>query len=234
MKRQWMTFDGVSLKDFGVYINGNQTYDAPERSRDIVNVPGRNGALMIDNGRYENIDVVYHSFIIRDFSVNVEGLRNLLLSRIGYVRIEDTYHPEEYRLGIYKGNFQAEVVEMLDAGQFDLTFDCKPQRFLKSGEERYEFTADGQLYNNTMQEAKPLLRVYGTGQFTVGTGTMTISSADSYTDIDCDLMDAFKGTTNCNGNVSGTFPTLKPGANQVDLPASGITSIEIIPRWWVL
>ena len=64
--------------------------------------------------------------------------------------------------------------------------------------------------------------------------TMTISSANSYTDIDCDIMDAFKGSTNCNGNISGSFPTLAPGDNTVDLPSSGITKIEIIPRWWVL
>ena len=101
--RNWLTFDGVSTKDFGVYINGNQTYDAPARNRNIVNVPGRNGALIIDNGRYDNIDVKYHAFIYRDFQMNVEGLRNLLLSRTGYKRLEDTYHPAEYRMGIYKG-----------------------------------------------------------------------------------------------------------------------------------
>lgn len=233
MIRNWLTFDGVSSKDFGVYINGNQTYNAPARSREVVNVPGRNGALMLDNGRFDNVDVTYHAFIYRDFSVNVEGLRNLLLSRTAYKRLEDTYHPEEYRLGIYKGNFAADVVEWLEAGEFDLVFDCKPQRFLTSGEESIDFSASGVILNETEQTAKPLLRVYGIGSFTVGSGTMTISSANSYTDIDCDLMDAFKGTTNCNGNVSGTFPTLTPGENTVTLN-TGITKIEVIPRWWVI
>lgn len=233
MMRNWLTFDGVSLKDFGVYINGNQTYNAPARSREVVNVPGRNGALLLDNGRFDNVEVTYHAFIYRDFSVNVEGLRNLLLSRTAYKRLEDTYHSEEYRLGIYKGNFSADVVEWLEAGEFDLVFDCKPQRFLVSGEETVEFTSSGSILNETEQIAKPLLRVYGTGSFTVGSGTMTISSANVYTDIDCDLMDAYKGTTNCNGNVSGTFPTLTPGENTVTLN-TGITKIEIIPRWWVI
>lgn len=233
MIRNWLTFDGVSSKDFGVYINGNQTYNAPARSREVVNVPGRNGALMLDNGRFDNIDVTYHAFIYRDFSSNVEGFRNLLLSRTGYKRIEDTYHADEYRLGIFKGGFSADVVEWLEAGEFDLVFDCKPQRFLVSGEETVEFTSSGSILNETEQIAKPLLRVYGTGSFTVGSGTMTISSANVYTDIDCDLMDAYKGTTNCNGNVSGTFPTLTPGENTVTLN-TGITKIEIIPRWWVI
>ena len=231
--RNWLTFDGVSTKDFGVYINGAQTYDAPARSREVISVPGRNGDLIIDNGRYENTEVTYHAFIYRDFEVNVEGLRNLLLSRTSYKRLEDTYHPQEFRLGIYNGNFSADVVEWLEAGEFDLTFNCKPQRFLKSGEEVVTFTSGGSLLNETMQTAKPLLRVYGTGTFSIGSATMTISSANVYTDIDCDLMDAFKGTTNCNGNISGTFAALAPGDNAVTL-GSGITKIEITPRWWVL
>ena len=231
--RNWLTFDGVSTKDFGVYINGAQTYDAPARSREVISVPGRNGDLIIDNGRYENTEVTYHAFIYRDFEVNVEGFRNLLLSRTSYKRLEDTYHPQEFRLGIYNGNFSADVVEWLEAGEFDLTFNCKPQRFLKSGEDAITFTSDGSLLNETMQTAKPLLRVYGTGTFSIGGATMTISSANVYTDIDCDLMDAFKGTTNCNGNISGTFAALAPGDNAVTL-GSGITKIEITPRWWVL
>lgn len=232
--RNWLTFDGVSLKDFGVYINGSGTFNAPARSREIVNIPGRNGALMIDNGRYENTDVVYHAFVYKNFASNIEGLRNLLLSRTSYKTLKDTYHPAEYRLGIYKGDFNADVVEWLQAGEFDLTFDCKPQRFLESGEEVVEFTlASNTILNPTSQIAKPLLRVYGTGTFSVNGNQMTISSADVYTDIDCDLMDAFKGLTNCNGNISGVFPELIPGENTVSI-VSGITKIEITPRWWVL
>ena len=83
--RNWLTFDGVSTKDFGVYISGGGTYNAPARSREVISVPGRNGDLIIDNGRYENTEVVYHAFIYRNFGVNVEGLRNLLLSKTGSV-----------------------------------------------------------------------------------------------------------------------------------------------------
>ena len=230
--RNWLTFDGVSLKDFGVYINGGGTFNAPARSREVISVPGRNGDLIIDNGRYENTDVVYHAFIYRDFSVNVEGLRNLLLSRTGYVRIEDTYHPDEFRMGVYTGNFQADVVDWLEAGEFDLTFNCKPQRFLKSGEETITLTANGGILNETGQIAKPMLRVYGTGTFSFNGKSMTISAANTYTDIDCEIMDAFKGTDNRNAFVSGIFPELIPGANVIGIGT--VSKIEIIPRWWVL
>lgn len=228
--RNWLTFDGVSLKDFGVYINGNQTYNAPARSRTYVSVPGRNGDLIIDNGRYENTELVYHAFIYRNFGVNVEGLRNLLLSRTGYKRLEDTYHPDEFRQAIYSGNFQADVVEWLEAGEFDLTFNCKPQRWLKIGEDAIIVTGNTAILNETEQIAKPLLRVYGTGTFSFNSNSMTISAADVYTDIDCETMDAYKGTVNKNAYVSGTFPELRPGVNAI----ATINQIDIIPRWWKL
>lgn len=230
--RNWLTFDGVSLKDFGVYINGNQTFNAPSRNREVISVPGRNGNLIIDNGRYDNTDVVYHAFIYRNFSVNVEGLRNLLLSRTDYKRLEDTYHPNEFRMGVYNGDFSADVVEWLEAGEFDLTFNCKPQRFLKSGEDAMTITANTTILNETGQTAKPLLRVYGAGTFSCNSKSFTISSADVYTDIDCDIMDAYKGTSNKNQYVSGIFPELLPGENSISIGT--VSSIELIPRWWVL
>jgi phage-related protein len=86
-----------------------------------------------------------------------------------------------------------------------------------------------------MTTALPLIRAYGTGTFTINGITVQITSASSYTDIDCDLQECFKDTlaTNCNGNVVlTTFPELKPGENTISM--SGITKLEITPRWWRL
>ena len=121
-------------------------------------------------------------------------------------------------------------------GMFTLEFDCKPQRFLKSGEEPVEFTANGILYNRTMQNAKPLLRVYGTGAGTVGIGseTITISAISTYVDIDCEIMDAYKGAVNCNGNVSFTDDiVLGPGENNIS-KSGNISKVVITPRWWII
>ena len=64
---------------------------------------------------------------------------------------------------------------------------------------------------------------------------MTITSADQYTDIDCEIMDAYKGATNCNGNIRTTdnkFPVLRAGQNNIT--KSGISRLEITPRWWTV
>ena len=121
--------------------------------------------------------------------------------------------------------------EIFREGEFDLAFDCKPERFLKSGEQPIEFTADGALFNQTLQDAKPMLRVYG--DIGIGSRTMTISDTTDYTDIDCESMDAYYEAENRNSNISGDFPILEPGENGVTL-GSGITKLIITPRWWIL
>ena len=74
--KNFIIFNGQSLRDFGVYISGLNTYNAPSRDVDSVKVPGRNGTLTMDNGRYNNINVTYPAFICNNYDARVEALRN--------------------------------------------------------------------------------------------------------------------------------------------------------------
>lgn len=232
----YLIFDGTSTQTYGVFLIGNGVYNAPEREFERISIPGRNGDLIIDNGRYSNFELEYDAIIYNNFNTNLSNLKNIFMSKIGYCRLEDTFYPDEYRMAKYSGAFEMESVRPGDIGHFILRFDCKPQRFLKSGETTTEFTSYGTITNPTKMIALPLVRVYGTGQLSIGGNTIKINSNSSYTDIDCDLQDAFRGSTNCNGNIelsSGKFFQLKPGNNSVSL-GSGITRVAITPRWWRL
>jgi phage-related protein len=133
-----LTFDGENSLDYGVYITGEAVYNAPGRVVDMVTIPGRNGSLAIDQGRFENIEIKYPAGAFgttqTEYSSVMRAFRNFLASRYRYVRLEDDYHPDEYRLGLFKSGLEADPVSMSRAGEFDIVFDCKPQRFLKSGE----------------------------------------------------------------------------------------------------
>lgn len=232
----YFTFDGVSSRDYGVFISGTDVFNAAPRSIQTVAVPGRSGTLTIDNRRFENIEMVYPAFIYDTFRANVQGLRNFLMSAAGYRRLEDTYNPEQYMMARYVSGLSVESTERRKEGQFNLTFDRMPQRFLKSGETAQTFTADGSITNSTLYDARPLIRVYGTGSLGIGTETITITTNPGYIDIDSEMMDTFYGAVNCNSYItlsSGEFPVLAPGYNGIDL-GSGITRVDITPRWWVL
>lgn len=227
-------YAGKRSNNFGLYISGGGTYGAPQRDIETVSIPGRNGDLIIDNGRFNNITVTYSAYIRRDFRKLADAARAWLLSQAGYARLEDTYNPGYYRLGIFTGPLDFATRFLNLGGECDLSFNCKPQRFLKSGEAAIEATGPLQLHNPTLYPALPLIRVYGaSGTLTVGNDIMQISEIDEYIDIDSDTQNAYKGVTNCNPDISGAFGTLPAG--QTGISFSGdITKIEIKPRWWTL
>lgn len=239
--RNYFTFAGTDSRDLGVYISGSGVYSSPERTYEDITIPGRNGLLLGNERRLENIEVTYPAFVYGNLAQRTEALRSFLLSQIGYKRLEDSYHPDEYRLGFFRGPLEVEPSAVRDAGSFDLTFNCKPQRFLKSGEQTLTFGTSGTVTNPTLFKARPLLRIYGTGTLNIldedgnSNGYITINTASGYTDIDCEIMEAYKGSASCNGYVSvgNDFPVLSPGENT--LSCSGeITAVDLTGRWFTV
>ena len=232
----FLTFDDKSSGEFGVWISGSGTFNAPARDVSMVAVPGRNGDLTFDNGRFQNITVTYPAFISRRFQPRVDDFRAWICSRKGYCRLEDTYHPDEYRLAIYKSGLNVTPTAYNAAGRFDLAFDCKPQRFLKKGAHPVTFTAAGVIRNRTLYEARPLVRCYGnSGTVTINGIKVSVTGLSAYVDLDCDLMEAYEGSTSRNGTTTlenSKFPVLSPGDNEITF--TGFTSVVITPRWWTL
>lgn len=228
-------FNGKSCRDFGIYVSGSGTFNAPELDVTTYEIPGRNGDLVISNGRYKNIQVVYPAFIRSNFKHNAARARAWLLEPQGYCRLSDDYHPHEFRLARFVGPIDFDMRFMNWSGECALTFDCKPQRFLISGEEKRTFTEATVLRNDTLFKAKPLLTVYGSGsgQVTIGSTTFSLSDISDHVTIDCDIQDAYKGTENKNNTMTGSFPVLEPGDNIIAF-SGGVEKIDIIPRWWTL
>lgn len=233
--RNYFTLGGVDSRDFGVYISGQGTFNSPARELNVLTVPGRDGDLIGLEHRMPNVELTYPAFIVRNFNSNIAQFRAFLLSDPGYRQLIDTYHPGEYRMAAFRGPLTVAANEKNNLGTFNIVFLCKPQRYLLTGTNAQTFTAGGSIYNPTLYPAKPLLRVYGAGTVGIGSDTITISSADGYTDIDCDMMRAFKGAVSCDANVTVSgidFPVLQPGPNGITL--DGVTQVEITPRWWIV
>lgn len=242
--RNSITFAGTDLgSEFGVYCNGDGTFGAPARSYTFVEVPGRNGSLVLDNGRYEDITVSYRCAMLRNFDTNIRRLRNFLGTQIGYQELRDTYHADEYRMGIWSGAFTPAVRPLLNRGEFTLSFRCKPQRFVDDNL-AYVYTESGYIQNPWRGEARPRIEVRGTGRIVINNYPIVIRANDDYMVIDCELMDCYSmsGTAaiprNSDVVMSSGFPVLKYGSNRVFIQTGGaddlIERVEIIPRWWRL
>lgn len=177
-----LTFDGENSLDNNIYITGEAVYNAPERDVKRVSVPGRNGDLLIDNGKWNNIEVTYPAGTFGktqiDYADTVRRYRNILVSKLGYKTLTDTYHPDEYRLGTYKKGLDVDSVQMSSAGEFDLVFDCKPQRYLTSGASSIDITSGETLFNPTLYEASPLIEAEGYGTITIGDYEIEIENSN--------------------------------------------------------
>lgn len=237
-------FNGISSADFGVYIfDGTGTFAAAERDRETMEVPGRNGMLIIDNRRYKNVDHVYKKALITDdMKINFRGLCETLSNVKGYARLEDSVHPDEFYSAILKSTLETKISPDLTISKGDIIFSRKPQRFLKSGEEWLTITGTTaqKIKNPTSQPAEPILRVYGAGKVYVDDVEITIASNSlSYIDIDCEAQECYLKTDtmlyNANQYVTIAgfeYPKLKEESTV--RPGSGISKIEVLPRWWRL
>lgn len=225
-------FNGERSADFGVWISGSGTYNAPARDVSTEAIPGRNGTVSFDNGRFENIQLTYPAFISRQFQPRIDGFRAFLASQTGYQRLEDSYHPDEYRMALYSSGLEVLPRARNIAGSFDIKFDCKPQRWLKSGEILTSYTTNSVLYNPTRFDALPLIVCTGNGTITLNGTAITISGNSGQIYIDCDLQDAYLGSTNKNSKITQNFPKLSPGNNT--LTYTGVTGVQIQPRWWTI
>lgn len=193
-----LTYDGVDSSDFGVFISGEGVFDAPARRGEMISIPGRNGSLFIDEGVFENITVEYPAFIGTGyeelFRTKLGDLRSALSSRGNYKRLTDTYHPDEFRLGIFRDGLEVDPQHITRAGGFTMKFDCKPQRFLVSGEESFVFTQNGTITNPTLFESSPLIKVTGNGTVAIGDNgeyRFIVSGNTGTIWIDSEIMEAY-------------------------------------------
>lgn len=134
--KKYFIFNGKKSSDFDVWASGLNIFHSPEKRIERIQVPGRNGELLIEDGSFENTELLFKDcFIPRHFSENFTNLSNYLNRQKGYQRLELSWLPDEYRLAAFHGDIEASMKNWNGMGKFDLTFNCKPQRFLKSGEE---------------------------------------------------------------------------------------------------
>lgn len=198
--RGTIIFDGVDLSQFGVYYDGSKEYDKPVKETERVSIPGRNGDVFLPKNRWSNIPIVFNCYIKDDFQSNYSELVAFLNSRSGYKVLETSGHPDVYREAMFVSAVSPAMGQFNKTGTFDIEFDCKPQRFLKSGLQTTEITGgSGTISNPTFFESSPLLTVYGAGTIGINDETITIKD-DAYGSIQ--LTDRFILTAGTSKTVS--------------------------------
>lgn len=232
-----LTFNGRTSTEMGLKVSGFEVFNAPERIYDSFQVPGRNGDLQIDTGTYSNAVVAYDASMINFTPDKAKAVRVWLLASGGYMRLEDTYNPEEFRLAKYSGPVEwSDFSQMLRHSNVQLVFDSKPQRFLIQGDMWQDKPTS--LTNPTAFNALPYIEIKtqaNAAELRIGNCTINIGNLNGikfYLDAEtCDAVGVNGENYNSHISIHNAL-ILPPGTTSIEYP--GINICKIKPRWWTL
>ena len=240
----YFEYKGIRSSDMGLRIESKNVFSGPEYEVDFLSIPGRDGDLIADGGRFPNVQVTYSVFIpaktISELSQKITAVKAWLYSGLNsYHTLSDTYDTAFFRHAVFAGKLDIED-ELNRIGIFTISFSCKPFRYDAAGTESVMLATGKVLLNPYPFTSKPILRIEGSGK-----GTLTIqsegsnaiwnfTSIDGYVEADSEQMNFYKDAEPKNDTVSGDgFPLLYPGENTVSF-SGGITAVTVTPRWCCL
>ena len=210
----------------------------PKRKMTVTAIAGSNREVVEMEDAWESYEQPYTMFIgdgTENFVQDAMDDVARVLYKTGWQTLMDGYDTTHFRLACFEGSFDVDSRHTI-AGKFDISFRCRPERFLLSGNVGIEVESGDSVFNPTAYTAKPLIHVTGSGNgtLTVNGTTMAISNMVDYLNIDCDKQDTYRlPAENRNSLVTGNYPTLSCGGNLVAF-TGGITGVTITPRYWTL
>lgn len=234
-----ITFNGVSSKDLGIQVEHPPGYQTPVKDYDKIHVPGKNGDVIVYKGSYKNVNRTYN-IAIGDINLNYTDMANSVSEWLNsvneYARLEDSYEPEYYRLAIYEESMSLSNL-FQHGGRATINFNCKPQRFLKSGDHKIIISTNTSLKNPTKFDSLPIITVRGSGsaELQIGAYHVSITDIGESIVIDSEIQDCYSGTINKNPYIKlvNGYPKLSQGVNEISF-SGDITEVEVIPKWWTL
>lgn len=265
-------YNGIPSTDMGIVVEHPPGYQIPVRDYDVFSIPGRNGDVFVDKGTFRNTTRTYDIAIApyqarsghhEEWSTVAERVSEWLHSgKSTYSRLEDSYDADYYRLAAYEETVEIENILNV-AGRAKLVFNCKPQRFLKVGDEPIVLTGTGKTFiieNPTNFTSIPIITLHGraSGQIVITNRDLddsiyfievkqfptqikppSLTPEPSPIVIDSEIQDVYGslGDLHLNYNSSVAldrgFPKFAPG--RIDITFyGGITSVEVVPKWWKL
>ena len=236
MLNETFYLDGIDARSAGIQLQSPIEFSEAVPVVEAQTIPGRNGDLIWETGSYENRSGSASCFCLqKDVEKAISSAGRFLMGKKGYRCLETSDDPDHYWLARVENSPQI-AMRLRTLAPFEIGFDCKPQRFVKAGENAVVFTSSGSLFNQYGQIALPFITLYGqgAGRLTIGDCVVEVKALDGTLYLDSDTQNAYNEYGNQNLNINApVFPVLGDGEIQIAF-SGGIERIEIIPRWWEL
>jgi phage-related protein len=236
MLNETFYLDGIDARSAGIQLQAPIEFSEAVPISKAQTIPGRNGDLIWETGSYENRSGSASCFCLqKDVEKAISSAGRFLMGKKGYRRLETSDDPNHYWMARVENSPQL-AMRLRTLAPFDIGFDCKPQRFVKDGENRIVFTESGSIFNQYGQIALPFIFIYGQGAgwLTIGNCNIEVKALNGTLYLDSDTQNAYNESGNQNMNINApTFPVLPDGETKIAW-SGGIERVEIVPRWWEL
>ena len=236
MLNETFYLDGIDARSVGIRLQAPIEFSEAVPVVEAQTIPGRNGDLIWETGSYENRSGSALCFCLqRDVEKAISSAGRFLMGKNGYRRLETSDDPEHYWMARVENSPQI-AMRVKTLAPFEIGFDCKPQRFVKAGENAVVLSANGSLFNQYGQIALPFITLYGqgAGRLSIGDCVVDVKALDGALYLDSVTQNAYNNSGNQNLNINAPiFPVLGDGEIPIAF-SGGIERVEIIPRWWEL
>jgi predicted phage tail component-like protein len=230
-------FNGNNSKEFNMYINAELTLSSSQPDYSTIEVPGRDGDLILPNNRYKSFSQTVSVIFLggyNDTMSKIEQVRRWLLSDTEFHDFKLSSDPDYTYRAAYLGNF--EIKKATDELSADLSFEMMPYKYLNSGLGSQTISSGTTLTNSGSIPALPLLKITCSGDITVSLGSQTLSlkGVDTGIILDCEsqLCTSLDGTRTQFDKLYSDFPNLPVGNTKISW-SGAVSDFEIAPRWKV-
>lgn len=241
---------GESSSDYGMVITEAPTFERPKRKQTVYSVPGRNGSIIFQQDAWDDVTRRYKVALStqkgEDLPELIDSFCGWLNAQKGYVRLEDNFEPDVFRLAYYSGGNDF-TNELLQCGESTLTFTCRPERFYKEGDIEREvvLSPGGSIFNPTKFGSKPIIHIENSSDSWITINNIPTSTSflfkitnSGYINIDTETMQAYQ-TPNVSMNQYLTisdekWPVLLPGRNSIVVTSGTVTKMTMIPRFFTI
>ncbi len=240
------SYDGRRLSDFGAVIAQRPTQVVSVRSVDFSDTPFVSGDELLDNGRYENIELsikirAVPAFCFKSFTTFCYELTEWLNTGSEYKIYRDTYNPNYYRLG-FVTNISDIVAVYRDVYETTITINCKPFLYSDAGLKTQTFSTTEDnleiaLKNPEKWDSEPVFKITGAGRYNLIAGNVVMGViVDDPLTIDKTKENVYNDLGEpCNNRITGLkIPYLQSGDNEIvvnRISGTGEFSVEVTPNW---
>lgn len=228
----WFTFKGEDSRDYGLRLTDTPIIARAERriARE-ENVPGRDGALVIYDGAYNDVDTELHGYIDSAARINdafewLTGAGELVLS---------TDQTRAYRARDVRQIEVERVVRNMDARLIHIPMRLEPFRYHHPSVDLAAITVSGTTRTNPgTHAARPRIKIEGNGDIivTVAGQPMEFEGVSGGVIVDSEMMDVFNLSETKLLNHIATmddYPVLPAGSFAVTWSGS-VSRVTITPR----